>query len=139
MKLVITILSILAAIAMFLSGIAKLVGSGFRDDMVSTFAIGGNEIGGWFFILVGIAEIGIALWLLYPPFRDAGGAALLIVMIGALVFNLALVRDVLPEGIDDPSGFWPVNIILGLVGLAIAVMWPRLAPEAVAGTVTLTK
>lgn len=124
---------------MAISGIVKVVSSGFRSDAVSTYVLGGNEIGGWFFVLVGIAEIGIAVWLLYPPFRDAGGVALMLVMLGALLFNLALVRNVLPDGIDDPSSFWPVNIVLALVGLIIAFMWPRVAPEAVEGTAVYTR
>lgn len=138
MKLVTTILAVIGAIIMFISGVMKIVSSSFRGDMVANYAIGGNEIGGWFYVLVGIAEIGIAVWLIYPPFRDAGGVALFIVMLGAMIFNLGLAKDILPAGADDPASFVPINVVLGLVGAAIAFMWPRADPEAVAGTAVYT-
>lgn len=129
MKLLTTVLAIIGAVIMALAGISKLVSSGMRSDSVSTYEIGGNEFPGWFFVLVGLAEILIAIWLIYPPFRDAGGVSLFIVMIGALIFNLALVKDVLPSGIDDPSGFAVLNIVIALIGAAVAYLWPRVEPE----------
>lgn len=128
MKMVTTVLAILGAIVMAISGIAKIVSSSMRSDSVDVYAIGGNEFPGWFFLLVGIAEVAIAVWLLYPPFRDSGGVALFMVMVGALIFNLFLVKDVLPEGATDPTNFWIVNVVIALVGAAIAYMWPRVAP-----------
>lgn len=128
MKMVTTVLAVLAAIVMAASGIFKIVGSAARNDMTNTYEIGGNAFPGWFFVLVGIAEVAIAIWLLYPPFRDSGGVALLMVMLGALIFNLFLVRDVLDPDLTDPSSFWIVNIVIGLIGAFIAYMWPRVDP-----------
>lgn len=128
MKMVTTVLAVLAAIVMAVSGIFKLVSASARNDMADVYEIGGNEFPIWFFVLVGVAEVITAIWLLYGPFRDSGGVALFMIMLGAFIFNVFLVKDVVPDGLQDPSSFWIVNVVLGLVGAAIAFLWPRVAP-----------
>lgn len=125
MRILATVLAVISAVIMLASGIMKLVNSGFRSDMDAVYEIGGNQFGTWFFLLVGLFEVLIAVLLFIPRFRTLGAIDLIIVMVGAAVFNLAFVKDIIPAGLDDPSNFVIVNIILALVGAAIAFLWRR--------------
>jgi len=123
MRIFTTILALIGAAIMLISGVMKIVNSGFRSDMNSLYEIGGSEFGTWFFLLVGLFEILIAVLLFLPRFRTLGGIDLFIVMVGALIFNAFFVKDVIPAGLDDPTGFIAVNVVLALLGLAIAYLW----------------
>lgn len=124
MRIFTTILALIGAAVMLLSGVMKIVNSGFRSDMNSVYEIGGSEFGTWFYLLVGLFEILIAVLLFLPRFRTLGGIDLFIVMVGAIIFNVFFIKDVIPEGIDDPGGFIiAINAVLALLGLAIALLW----------------
>jgi len=123
MRIFTTILALIGAAIMLITGVMKVVSSGFRSDMNSLYEIGGSSFGTWFYLLVGLFEILIAVLLFLPRFRTLGGIDLFIVMVGAIIFNAFFVRDVIPDGLDDPTGFIAVNVVLALLGAAIAMLW----------------
>ena len=120
-RIFLTVLAGFGALIMTASGLVKILNTEFRTDMTNTYEISG----GWFYVLVGLFELAIALLLVMKDSRVLGGIALAGLMAGALIFNLFLVVDVLPEGVQDPTNFWPVNIALALLGAAIAEFWPK--------------
>jgi len=63
MRIFTTILALIGAAIMLASGVIKLVNSGFRSDMNSLYEIGGSSFGTWFYLLVGLFEILIAVLL----------------------------------------------------------------------------
>jgi hypothetical protein len=43
-------------------------------------------------------------------------------MVGALNLNLGFAKDVLADGVRDQSRAWPANLILAVLGLAVAFL-----------------
>lgn len=129
MRMVSILLAVLGAVIMLASGVMKLIDADARDEMNSLYEAGGSEFGIWFFVLVGIFEVAIAALLLIPRTRVLGGFDLFVVMVGAFIFNLFLVNDVLPDDVTNPRTFVPVNVVIALLGVAIMYLTRRQRKE----------
>jgi len=114
-----TILAFLGAAAMTFAGLMKVFNTEFRGDMAENYELFGSQPPGWFFVLVGLAELAIAALIIYRPTRLLGAAALTTFMVGALMLNLGFAKDVLAEGVSDQSNAWPANLVLAILGLLI--------------------
>lgn len=114
-----TALAVLGAAAMTFAGLMKIFNTEFRGDMAENYEVFGAELPARFFVLVGLAELVIAVLIVYRPTRILGAAALTTFMVGALILNLGFAKDVLAEGVSDQSNAWPANLVLAALGASI--------------------
>lgn len=124
-KLISKILPFVAAAALLYPGIRKLVDDSWREELTTTYQLGEQNFGGWFFVMVGLIEIAMAGLILWPRTRVPAGLAMAGFFAGALMFNLILRvdQDVLPADRPTLSTLIPLDISHLLIGLAVALLW----------------
>ncbi len=118
-------LPLVAAAALLYPGIRKLADGAWREELNTTYRLGDQGFGEWFFVLVGVLEISMAALILWPKTRVPAGLAMASFFVGALVFNLGLRvdQDLLPEGRPTLGTLIPLDISHLLIGLAVALLW----------------
>ena len=118
-------LPIVAGAALLYPGIRKLADAGWRNELTTTYQLGDQNFGGWFFVLVGLIELVMAGLILWPKTRVPAGLAMAGFFVGALVFNLGLRvdQDLLPTDQPTLSTLIPLDIAHLLIGLAVAWLW----------------
>lgn len=111
MKVLEWVLAVLLAIALGGAALARLFSSTELDKQSDML-----NIPGWFLVVVSIFELTLVLDLLMPRFRILGGVGAALTMAGAVLFNL------LGDTVDgtDPRTAIPINVVLALIGLAVA-------------------
>lgn len=124
-KLISKALPLLAAAALLYPGTRKLADAAWRDELTTTYQLGDQNFGGWFFVLVGLLEVAMAGLILWPKTRVPAGLAMAGFFIGALVFNLGLRvdQDLLPADRSTLGTLIPLDISHLLIGLAVAFLW----------------
>ncbi len=118
-------LPLLAAVALMYPGTRKLVDATWREELTTTYQLGDQSFGGWFFVLVGLLELAMAGLILWPKTRVPAGLAMAGFFVGALVFNLGfrVDQDLLPADRPTLSTLIPLDISHLLIGLAVAWLW----------------
>jgi uncharacterized membrane protein YphA (DoxX/SURF4 family) len=111
MKILEWVLAIFLGLVMLGAGVSRIISSETRSDLSDSIGVPG-----WFLILVSLLEILLAIDLFWPRFRILGGIGSAVVMVGALIFNL-FGEEV---GSANPQAGIPANIVLAIVGLAVA-------------------
>ncbi len=112
-NLVLWVLQILGAGMFFMAGFAKLRGN---DIMVQEFEIIG--FGQWFRYFTGALEVMGGIFLLTPRMSPFGALILATVMIGAVIFHLALI------------GGSPMMALILLVAMSM-IAWGRLRQSTI--------
>lgn len=118
-------LPLVAAVALLYPGTRKLADATWRQELTTTYQLGDQNFGGWFFVMVGLLEVGMAGLILWPKTRIPAGLAMAGFFVGALVFNLGLRvdQDLLPADRPTLSTLIPLDISHLLMGLAVALLW----------------
>ena len=118
-------LPIVAAAALLYPGVRKLADAVWRDELTTTYQLGDQNFGGWFFVLVGLIEVVMAGLILWTKTRVPAGLAMAGFFVGALVFNLGLRvdQDLLPADQPTLSTLIPLDISHLLIGVAVAWLW----------------
>ena len=118
-------LPFVAAAALLYPGTRKLVDAAWREELTTTYQLGGQNFGEWFFVMVGLIEVAMAGLIVWPKTRVPAGLAMAGFFVGALVFNLGLRVDqnLLPADRPTLSTLIPLDISHLLIGLAVALLW----------------
>ncbi len=118
-------LPFVAAAALLFPGFRKLADASWREELTTTYLLGDQSFGGWFFVLVGLLEIAMAALILWPKTRIPAGLAMAGFFVGALVFNLGfrVDQDLLPADRPTLGTLIPLDISHLLIGLAVAGLW----------------
>ena len=105
------IIRIILAALFGVAGLAKLAGVGRLRQSFTTF---GYPI--WFMYLIGVSEIGGAVFLLIPPIAAIGAIGLGFIMVGAFFSHLRAKET--PQTI-------PVVVLFVLSVITVVGMWPN--------------
>ncbi len=118
-------LPIVAAAALLFPATRKLAEADWRDELTTTYQLGDQNFGTWFFVAVGLIELALAAFILWPTTRVPAGLAMAGFFVGALVFNLFLRvdQDLLPADRPTLGTLIPLDISHLLIGLAVAWLW----------------
>ncbi len=118
-------LPIVAAAALLFPASRKLTDAAWREELSTTYQLGGQGFGEWFFVLVGLLEAVMAGLVLWPKTRIPAGLAMAGFFVGALVFNLGLRvdQDLLPADRPGLGTLIPLDVSHLVLGLAIAWLW----------------
>jgi hypothetical protein len=118
-------LPVVAAAALLYPASRKLADADWREELTSTYQLGDQSFGGWFFVMVGLLELAMAGLILWPKTRIPAGLAMAGFFVGALVFNLFLRvdQDMLPADRPTLSTLIPLDTSHLLIGLAVAWLW----------------
>ena len=118
-------LPFLAAAALVYPGARKLVDGTWREQLTTTYQLGDQNFGGWFFVMVGLIELVMAGLILWPKTRVPAGLTMAGFFVGALVFNLGLrvEQDLLPADRPTLGALIPLDISHLVIGLAVAWLW----------------
>lgn len=120
-------LPVLAAAALLIPAGRKLLDGSWRDQLGASYQLGDRDIGGNFFILVGLLELVLAVAILWPKTRVPAAFAMVGFFVGVLFFNLVLRLDqeLLPSDQLNLSTLIPFDMVHLLLGLAVALLSQR--------------
>ncbi len=124
-KLISKTLPFVSAAALLYPATRKLADASWREELTTTYQLGDQNFGAWFFVMVGLLEVALAGLILWPKTRVPAGLAMAGFFVGALVFNLGLRvdQDLLPADRPTLSTLIPLDISHLLIGLAVAFLW----------------
>lgn len=124
-------LPFVAAVALLYPGIRKVFNGSWREELGATYQLGGRDFGPEFFLVIGLVELTMIVFILWPKTRVPAGLAMAGFFVGALIFNLGLRidSDLIPDDQATLSTLIPLDISHLLLGLAIAALWQQMVSQ----------